>query len=138
MLGGWYQRDALPLLYVIAKHKCCNILRKKVRNGNFINEQSNIYKDELAYIAVNHKSSESIYGKEALRLYNIALNSMPKDIKDTFLYSRNDKLKYREIAEKMNISSKTVEYRISCAFKILRHYLKDYLTVFICIKLFNL
>ena len=44
--------------------------------------------------------------------------------------SREDGLKYREIAEKLNISIKTVETQMSLAIKTLREKLKNYSTYF--------
>jgi len=56
-----------------------------------------------------------------------AINSMPAKMKKVFVLSRYDGLKYREIAEKLSISIKTVEVHISNALKFLRKRLKNYL-----------
>ena len=41
--------------------------------------------------------------------------------------NRFQNMTYHEIAEKLNVSSKTVDYRIQQALKLLRVELKDYL-----------
>ncbi len=49
-----------------------------------------------------------------------ALDSLPSKCREVFEKSRNQEMKYREIAEEMNISVKTVEVHMSKALKILR------------------
>jgi RNA polymerase sigma-70 factor (ECF subfamily) len=45
--------------------------------------------------------------------------------------NRFEKLTHKEIAEKLNVSPQTVNYRIGQALKILRKELKDYLPLFL-------
>ena len=52
---------------------------------------------------------------------------MPEKRREVFLASRFDGLKYAEIAEKLNISQKTVEAHMMAAIKQLREGLKEYL-----------
>lgn len=56
--------------------------------------------------------------------------ALPKKRQIIFRLSREDGLKYREIAEKLNVSIKTVETQMSLAIKILRDKLKNYKTYF--------
>jgi RNA polymerase sigma-70 factor (ECF subfamily) len=63
-----------------------------------------------------------------------SINSLPEKRKEIFRLSREEGLKYREIAEKLNLSIKTVETQMGLAFKYLREKLKHYnffLTLFI-------
>ena len=55
-----------------------------------------------------------------------AISELPDDLRMVFLLNRFDGLKYKEIAESLNISIKTVESRMSKTLKILRQSL-DYL-----------
>ena len=59
--------------------------------------------------------------------YRKVLAAMPEKRREVFLSSRFDGLKYAEIAEKLNISQKTVEAHMMAAIKQLREGLKDYL-----------
>ena len=52
---------------------------------------------------------------------------MPEKRREVFVASRFDGLKYAEIAERLNISQKTVEAHMSAAIKQLREGLKEYL-----------
>lgn len=55
-----------------------------------------------------------------------AVGSLPAKRQEIFKLSREEGLKYKEIAEKMNISVKTVEAQMGLALKYLREKLKDY------------
>lgn len=57
-----------------------------------------------------------------------SIASLPKKRQEIFRLSREEGLKYREIAEKMNISIKTVEAQMGLAIKTLREKLKKYNT----------
>jgi RNA polymerase sigma-70 factor (ECF subfamily) len=59
--------------------------------------------------------------------YRKVLAAMPEKRREVFLASRFDGLKYAEIAEKFNLSQKTVEAHMVAAIKQLREGLKEYL-----------
>ncbi|MGL5919370.1 MAG: sigma factor-like helix-turn-helix DNA-binding protein, partial [Bacteroidales bacterium] len=52
--------------------------------------------------------------------------SLPVEVRESFLLSREQGLKYQEIAERQNVSVKTIEKRISSALLILRRELREY------------
>jgi len=56
-----------------------------------------------------------------------AILLIPPDYSEAFRMNRDEGLKYREIAERLDVSVRTVEVRISKALHLLREYLKDYL-----------
>lgn len=56
-----------------------------------------------------------------------AINKLPENWKEALIMSKYDNLKYHEIADRMNISQKTVEKYISKALVFLRDELKDIL-----------
>lgn len=68
---------------------------------------------------------------ELMDKFNKALELIPEEFAETFRMNRFDGLTYAEIAIKLNISPKTVSYRISQSLKILRLELKDYLPLLI-------
>lgn len=66
----------------------------------------------------------------------LGINSLPEKCRMVFEMSRMEGLKYSEIAEKMNISVKTVEAQMSKALSVLREHLKEFLSlIFIMIGL---
>lgn len=56
-----------------------------------------------------------------------ALNTLPEQCRKIFELSRFEELKYREIAELLNISIKTVENQMGKALRIMREQLSAYL-----------
>ncbi|MEL6864674.1 MAG: RNA polymerase sigma-70 factor, partial [Bacteroidota bacterium] len=73
-------------------------------------------------------SSEDLYmGKELKVQVTEAINSLPPRCRTIFQLSRFEELSYREIAERLDISIKTVENQMGKALKILRELLKGYL-----------
>ena len=57
-----------------------------------------------------------------------SIEELPEKRREIFRLSREEGLKYREIAERMNISIKTVEVQMGLAIKTLRDKLKKYST----------
>ncbi len=60
-----------------------------------------------------------------------ALDKLPERCRQIFMLNRFEDLKYKEVAEKLGISVKTVEVQMSKALKILREELKDYIYILI-------
>ncbi|ATP56645.1 RNA polymerase sigma-70 factor [Pedobacter ginsengisoli] len=58
-----------------------------------------------------------------------ALNELPEHCRTIFQMSRFEELKYREIAEQLDLSIKTVENQMGKALKILRLKLADFITL---------
>ena len=69
----------------------------------------------LEYVEISSEQIENIY-----RLIDIEINNLPKQCKKVFILCKKDGLKYKEIADKLNISIKTVERHMSLALKKLR------------------
>ncbi len=74
-------------------------------------------------------ASEEIRTRELNEIINDTLNSLPERCRTIFDLNRNEGLKYREIAEKLSLSVKTIEANISKALKLLRKNLKEYTEV---------
>ena len=64
---------------------------------------------------------------------NTALEKIPETYRDAFQMNRFEGLKYKEIAERLQVSERTVEVRISKAISMLRTYLKEYLLIVLAI-----
>lgn len=62
-----------------------------------------------------------------------ALQQVPELYRETFEMNRFEGLKYREIAEKLNVSERTVEVRVSKTLELLRKQLKDFFVLLISI-----
>ena len=72
-------------------------------------------------------ASEKLQGQNLEDAYRKIVAEMPEKRREVFMLSRFDGLKYAEIAERLNLSQKTVEAHMSAAIKQLKEGLKDYI-----------
>jgi len=106
---------------------------KAVQNSslNYLRYRKNMEHSKTSIACLNleyHDESDEIEDKEVI--YNKihqAVDKLPEKWHKAFILSKYDKLKYYEIAEKMNISIKTVEKYISKALNLIRLELKSFL-----------
>ncbi len=76
----------------------------------------------------DHKSTtpeDEIHFQELKMAYEAALKSMPEKQRTVFLMNRIDELKYKEIADQLDLSVKAIEKRMSQALEHLKIHLKD-------------
>lgn len=129
----WENRDEIDpegslksYIYKIVQNLSINRLKKKEVASKYIE----IYK--LVYIEYHEFSAHESYVADELEEHMTdTISQLPSRCQKIFKLSRNEGFKYREIAEILNISSKTVEVQMAKALKILRLKLADYLTLLI-------
>jgi RNA polymerase sigma-70 factor (ECF subfamily) len=111
-----------PFLFTIHKNNCLDYLKKK---------ENQLTKLSLEAVAELETAElpDSIADLE-VRIFE-AIATLPPKCRQIFEYSRFKNLKYAEIAEKLNISVKTVENQITIAIQKLRLQLIDYLPLMI-------
>ena len=107
-------------IFTITYNSAISIIRKKARESEFveylkslqvINEEPvNI---ELEYIELKNK-------------LDLVIEALPLRQKEVYLLHRIEGLKYSEIAERLNISVKTIENHIARALTTIREKLGDY------------
>lgn len=97
------------------------------------------YQSHTLYYMKNESetTARKIGAKELEQRLHSAMNELPQQCRTIFQLSRFDDLKYREIADELNISVKTVENQMGKALKLLRLKLVDFLP-FILFLLFHL
>ncbi|MGV3559297.1 RNA polymerase sigma-70 factor [Larkinella arboricola] len=86
-----------------------------------------------------HTKQEAVYNTEELVSFNelsnnlsMAVERLPATARKVFFLSRYQFLSTREIAQRLNLSPKTVEYHLSQALRLLRGQLKDYILLLVC------
>ncbi|HAH25498.1 MAG TPA: RNA polymerase subunit sigma-24 [Prolixibacteraceae bacterium] len=68
---------------------------------------------------------DEINFQELQKAYDAALKSMPEKQRTVFLMSRIEELKYKEIADQLDLSIKAIEKRMTQALEHLKIHLKD-------------
>ena len=117
-------------------------LFKMIRNAS-LNQIKHIsiredYKEHNERVLQESEMMEEESGDTDLQdKINAAIQKMPPQRKRIFEMSRFEGLKYREIAEHLNISIKTVENHMGSAIKYLRVELKGYLHIAFVIYLLD-
>ena len=133
MMWLWENRCTLmeeltlkTLLFTIVKNKALNRLSHFEIKRKVHQEIVDKYDSEF-------NNPDFYLSDELFRLYEEALKKLPKEYLEAYEMNRNQHLTHKEIAEKLNVSSQTINYRIGQALKLLRVALKDYLPLFILI-----
>jgi RNA polymerase sigma-70 factor (ECF subfamily) len=76
-----------------------------------------------------HGTESTLTFHELSQAIENAIATLPERTRQVFRHSRFDHLAVREIAARLNISEKAVEYHITQSLKTLRLYLRDYLYI---------
>lgn len=77
-------------------------------------------------IILSLSPDEHMFFTELSDAIDNALEKLSPELRETLMLSRSEKLKYHEIAQRLNVSVRTVEVRISKALKYLRSVLGEY------------
>lgn len=113
-------------LFKITQNLSFNKLRRKKVESRYIEIYKLIYIDHQEF-----SSHDSLLAKELEERISSSIGNLPSECRKVFELSRNEGLKYKEIAETLNISIKTVEAQVSKALRTIRTSLGDFLTIFI-------
>ena len=114
-------------LLTLVKSRCLDFLKHRKIEERYLVNQMAVRQQETAfnYYAISKFEPEQMDIESLERLAEKAISELPEQCRKVFELSRYDGLKYKEIAERLGISVKTVEMHISHALKILRVTLKD-------------
>jgi len=106
-------------LFRSVKNQCINYIEhEKIKTG---------YQD----MVINHETNRVEYNEFFLEFglkkkIETAIAALPEKRQEIFRLAREDGLKYREIADRLEISVKTVETQMTLALKQLRESLKEF------------
>jgi len=117
-------------LLTIVKNKALNYLchiKTKIKvEGNI--QEHYLRELELRCATLSSCNPELMFRADVENIIKDTIESLPEQCRKTIILSRFEGLSNKEIADKMNISLKGVEYHITKALKMLKENLKDYLT----------
>lgn len=122
----WKNRTTLEIktsiksyLYRSAHNKALHYIEHEKVKGKYID-----------YISNNEQFSETpeqaMQTSEMYAIYQDTLKKLPENCRNIFNMSRNQGLKYKEIADKLSISVKTVEANMGRALKAFRQSFANY------------
>jgi RNA polymerase sigma-70 factor (ECF subfamily) len=115
-----------PYLFTILKNKCLDYLKHKIIEQKYNDVASESYYWKANIYALEDKSINIIAEEQIQKALFNAIKKLPQPRKDIFIMSRFREMKNAEIANRMSLSVKTIEYHITKAMSFLRNELEDY------------
>ena len=120
--GNTNLQHLLQPIPVQVYHKCINQL---TRQQSQLRAETRFYEYMLEML-----QDTDFYQTEELKKHIFeAIHALPPSYREAFVMHRFENKSYKEIAEILQVSTQTVNYRIQQALKQLRVSLKDYLPI---------
>jgi len=132
----WEKRETIDLSKPVKSYLTTIIYNKSL---NYLRDNKKFNKDilnfENLYPVSDHDSGDKLVAAEISRKINKAIEELPEKCREIFVLNRFENLKYQQVADKLQISIKTVETQMSKALQHMREKLVDYITVVLIILL---
>ena len=138
----WEKKDELELsctlttyLFTLVKNRCLNFLKHSL----YINEKKRTLETaeeqemQMNLYSLQQFDESFLTISEVENLIDEVIGKLPERCREIFILSRMEGLKYKEIAEQLDISVNTVENQMSIALRKLKVELKDYLPLLLFI-----
>lgn len=131
MLWLWENRETQTFETSLSQYLFRTVYHRAI--NLIVRHQSRLRADTLFYENMQKMLQDTdFYQLEELqKRIREAVNALPPTYREAFVMHRFDNKSYKEIAEILQVSPKTVDYRIQQALKQLRVTLKDYLPLFL-------
>lgn len=138
MMTFWQRRGELPpdtnppaYVLTVLKNKCIDHLRRLRRDQAFVDRQTKeqVWDLNTRIASLEDFIPDEVFTQEIERIVRKAVAELSEESRRVFLLSRREGLSHREIAARMGISEKGVEYHIAKVNRLLRSALKDYLSI---------
>lgn len=129
----WQQRENMVIpesfksySFKAVQNRCLNYLKHKKIESRYLEylNRKNLINDA----AYQNSVIDSYSSKELSQQIEKAIESLPEKCREIFRLSRFDNLTYKQIAEKLSVSAKTVENQMGIALSKLRILLREFLT----------
>jgi len=137
-LNLWAKRDQIDLSKPVKSYLSTAV---KNRSLNYLRDQkkfdTNLLIHEDLYPVPVYEQPDRLIETELRDRIAQVIGELPEKCREVFLLNRNEHLKYQEIANKLDISVKTVETHVSKALQHLRARLREYLVVLALMILLN-
>lgn len=133
-LRFWEKREEIDIhtslkayLFRSVQNECLNYLR----SVPFYTSEKNMQENTQTDISDSHATPDTVLSIiEMEQIIKNTIKQLPPQCKTIFILSRLKGLKNQQIAQKLNISVRTVDTQIYRALKVLKTRLKDYLALF--------
>lgn len=129
MLWLWENRERPVIEYSLKQYLFKSVYHRSMTRvvQNEVKQRADAAYYERMYASL--QDADVLLINELSKHIQKAIDELPPSYKEAFIMHRFRNLSYKEIAEILDVSPKTVDYRIQQALKILRVKLKDYLPI---------
>ncbi|MGJ1389418.1 RNA polymerase sigma factor [Sphingobacterium spiritivorum] len=124
----WLRRSSLneiksfkQYLFTMCKHQSLNHLRKTANKAILFQQVEDIYLENVL------DTNEENYIEQLRALVDKAVDQLSPQQKNIFVLSKIERLKYKEISEKLNITPETVKKHMYYASKAIRDYVQNHM-----------
>ncbi len=131
----WEEKSTLKIntslksyLFKAVQNHCLNYNKHQIVIKKFESSLSNDYKnDKKSFSDSKNNLPNYLIAQEIQDKIEQSISILPAQCQQIFKLNRFENLKYKDIANKLNISVKTVETQMYRALKKIKDFLKDYL-----------
>ena len=122
----WEKRNSIRIetsvknyLFRSVRNTCLNLIQHEKIKNQHVDDTQKRFKQEI--------DPDKYYLEiDLVKKIEESIDSLPEKRREIFRLCKEDGLKYKEIADRLNISVKTVEAQMGLALKTLREKLKNY------------
>ncbi len=134
-LNIWKIRKKLKLsssvhtyLYASVRNACINYIKHTLVEQKYNTLTAKHIQRSVNYFLISREDGQSLLiNKELEKKIEDSIQELPEKCREIFLLSREEGLKYHEIAERKKLTVNTVQRQISIALEKLRVKLKEYI-----------
>jgi RNA polymerase sigma-70 factor, ECF subfamily len=134
--GLWQKKESIDLSKSVKTYLTSAVRNKSL---NYIRDHKKfsetILESEIQYIKSDYKQGDRVVEEELRKRILSSTEELPAKCREVFLLSRNENLKYQEIADRLHISVKTVETQMSKALQHFRIRLAEFITVLLILAI---
>ncbi len=128
----WEKRETIDMsrpvksyLAMVIHNKCTNYLRDNRKFDQYILAIENLPE------VPEYDGADVLIEEELKTKIDLSIAELPEKCREIFVLNRYENLKYQEIADRLQISVKTVETQMSKALQHMRIRLAEFITVFL-------
>ena len=128
----WEKRETIDMgrpvksyLTMVIHNKCTNYLRDNRKFDPYILNIENLLE------VPQYDGADSMVENELQLKIDLSIAELPERCREIFVLNRYENLKYQEIADKLQISVKTVETQMSKALQHMRIRLAEFISMFL-------
>jgi RNA polymerase sigma-70 factor (ECF subfamily) len=127
----WQKRESLRVINLQAflgvslKNLMIDYIRRNIKEEHYLDQL------RLFFPVETLATSEAVQFNELTEAIQATLAQLPEKTREIFILNRFEHLTIREIAQRLNLSEKTIEYHLSRSTTFLRKNLRDFATVWL-------